>query len=331
MVPTKPIGRIMERRPLAIVLAPNSAFLDDELRRRFELVHFHALAEPQQRKWLQANVARVAAVVTNGKIGCTSALIDELPNLGIIAVHGVGVDAVDLDAAHRRGIVVTNTPHVLTDDVADLAVGLVISLLRRIPAADLFVRSGDWERSEFPLARTVTGRRFGIVGLGRIGTAIAERLEAFGSVAYTGTGPKAVPWAFHATPASLADASDVLIVACAANESTRSLIGREVLSALGSDGYLINIARGAVVDEAALVQMLSEGRIAGAALDVFVAEPDVPAPLRDSDRTVLTPHIGSATIETRRRMAEMVLLDLDAFFSGSQPQNVVVSGDAFRR
>ena len=320
------MGRMMERRPLAILLAPNSAFLDDDLRKRFELFHFHALAEPQRRKWLEANGARVAAVVTNGKVGCSSALIDELPNLGIIAVHGVGVDAVDLHAAHRRGIVVTNTPHVLTDDVADLAVGLVISLLRGIPAADAFVRSGDWQHSEFPLARTVTGRRFGIVGLGRIGGAIAERLKVFGTVAYTATRAKPVPWAFHATPASLADASDVLIVACSANESTRSLIGRQVLSALGSDGYLINIARGAVVDEAALAELLSEGGIAGAALDVFVAEPDVPAPLRDSDRTVLTPHIGSATIETRKRMAEMVLLDLDAFFSGAEPQNVVDSG-----
>lgn len=261
--------------------------------------------------------------MTNGKVGCDRALIGALPNLRIIAIYGVGFDKVDLAAARQRGIVVANTPGVLTDDVADLAVGLVICLLRGIASADRYLREGQWAQSEYVLKTKVTGKRFGILGLGRIGTAIAERLTVFGPVSYAGTRMKQVPWTFHDDPVSLARWCDVLIVACAANERTRSLIGEEVLSALGPDGYLVNIARGSIVDEHALVESLESGRLGGAALDVFEDEPNVRRELATSDRVVLTPHIGSATAETRRAMADAVLANLDAFFAGRPVPNEV--------
>ena len=287
------------------------------------MVPFEDVAADLREQWLDRNAERVAAVVTNGHIGCPGSLIGALPNLAIIAIHGVGFDKVDLAAARSSGVVVTNTPGVLTDDVADLAVGLVISLLRGIPAADRFVRAGRWAQSEFRLATSVTGKRFGIVGLGRIGQTIAVRLAAFGPVAYTGPREKPVQWRFHADAFSLAQWSDVLVIASAASERTRGLVGREVIEALGPDGYLINVARGSIVDEHALSAALAGGTIAGAALDVFASEPQPDPALIASDRTVLTPHIGSATIETRRRMADMVIANLDAFLAGGQPPNQV--------
>ena len=217
----------------------------------------------------------------------------------------------------------TTTPGTLTDDVADLAVGLIISLLRQIPAADAHVRSGAWPSGEQPLARKVTGRRFGILGLGHIGGAIAARLSAFGPVSYTSRHPKPVPYEYHADVGVLAVASDVLVVACSANESTRHLVDAGVLDALGPDGWLVNVSRGSVVDEAALIQALDAGKIAGGALDVFENEPQVPEALRNSPRAVLTPHIASATVETRRAMAELVLANLDAVLQGREPPTPV--------
>jgi len=231
---------------------------------------------------------------------------------------------VDLEHARRRGVRVTTTPGALTEDVADLAVGLVIALLRAIPAADAHVRSGAWHKGSAPLGRKVSGRRFGIVGLGRIGAAIAERLAVFGPVAYTSRQRHSVHYDFYPDAITLARASDVLVVACAANATTYRLIGGAVIDALGREGYLINIARGSVVDENAVARALDAGRLAGAALDVFENEPQVPQTLLASGRTVLTPHIASATIETRMRMADMVLASLDAFLSGASPPSAVV-------
>ena len=227
------------------------------------------------------------------------------------------------EEARARGFRVTNTPDVLTDDVADLAIGLVIAILRRIPEADRHVRAGRWPEAEVPLGRRVSAQRFGILGLGRIGKAIARRLEGFGvSIAYTDLAAQDVPYAFHPTPAALADAVDVLIVAAAAG--TRPLIDRAVLDALGPTGTLVNVARGSLVDEAALVAALQEGRLGGAALDVFAAEPHVPEPLRAMPNVVLTPHVASATTDTRRAMAELVLANLDAHFSGQPLPTAVV-------
>jgi len=288
------------------------------------VVRWFELGEEQRAAWLEARAFEVVAIVAGGHIGGPTQLMEALPNLKIVAINGVGFDKVDLALARRRGVRVTTTPGTLTDDVADLAVGLIISLLRQIPAADAHVRAGAWPKGEQPLARKVTGRRFGILGLGHIGSAIAARLSAFGPVAYTSRHPKPVPYEFHADPGILAVASDVLVVACSANETTRHMVDAEVLDALGPDGWLVNVSRGSVVDEAALIQALETGRIAGAALDVFETEPQVPEALRNSAKAVLTPHIASATVETRKAMADLVLANLDAVLRGEDPPTPVV-------
>lgn len=311
-------------QPVALQLCPFSDFLENELFNRFEIIRWFALSPAQQQAWLSEQAGSVRAVVTGGHIGCSNELIDQLPALGIIAINGVGFDKVDLSHARERGVGVTTTPDVLTEDVADLAVGLIISLLRRLPAADAHVRAGRWPGGDMPLARKVSGRRFGIVGLGRIGQAIASRVAPFGSVAYTDLAEKQTPYQFLGDIHALAKAVDVLIVASSANAATRHLIGTPVLDALGSNGYLINVARGSLVDEQALIDALAEGRIAGAALDVFEAEPNVPEALRANDNVVVSPHIASATQETRRRMAELVLENLDAFVVGKPLPSALV-------
>lgn len=298
-------------------LCPLSDALETALAARGNVKQWFALSDSARAAWLAAHANEVSAVVTGGHIGCDNALIAALPGLKLIAINGVGYDKVDLATASARGVAVTNTPDVLTDDVADLAVGLVIALLRQLPRADRFVRDGRWRDGGFPLARKVSGRRFGIVGLGRIGAAIAARLAAFGPIAYTGTQEKPVPYDFAPDPVALATHSDVLIVACAATPETRGMIDAGVLDALGADGYLVNVSRGSVVDEAALIAALDTGRIAGAALDVFADEPRVPTALIAGAPTVLTPHIASATVETRRAMADLVLANLDAFLAGA--------------
>lgn len=311
--------------PMTVLqLFPQSAYLEAGLAERLQLVRWFELDPAQQAAWLDQNAASVRAVVTSGHLGCSNALIARLPSLAIIAINGVGFDKVDLAFARERGVHVSTTPGALTDDVADLAVGLVIALLRRVPAADAYVRDGAWLQGEMPLARKVSGRRFGILGLGRIGLAIAERLSAFGPVAYTGPAAKDVPYAFHASVLDLAKAVEMLVIACPANASTRRLVDKDVLTALGPDGWLVNIARGSIVDEAALIAALEQGALAGAALDVFEDEPNVPAALRASAKVVLTPHIASATVETRTRMADIVLESLDAALAGRKPPAALV-------
>lgn len=313
-------------RPRAVQLCALSDSLEHELATRYGAFALHRLAPDARRDWLAANAAGIEIAVTSGKDGCDNATLEALTDLRLLAIYGVGHDQIDLAATHRRGIAVTNTPGALTDDVADLAVGLVISLLRRLPAADHHVRSGAWEKTDMPLARRVSGKRFGIIGLGRIGEAIALRLAAFGPVAYTSRERKLVPWDHLPDEASLAAVSDVLIVACAANAATRGMVDRTVLDALGPEGYLINIARGSVVDETALVAALESRRLAGAALDVFAEEPHVPAALRMAENTVLAPHIGSATHETRAAMARAVLANIDAFLAGAELPGLVTPG-----
>ena len=297
-------------------LCPFSEYLHGELAHRFEVVRWDLLGPGERENWLAGRAAEVRAVVTGGHVGCDNGLIDCLPSLGMIAINGVGFDKVDLDHARARGIAVTTTPDVLTEDVADLGVGLIIGLLRRLPASDAYVRAGSWPDGDMPLARKVSGCRFGIVGLGRIGSAVASRLAPFGPVAYTDLSERPGQYEFHPDVLSLAKAVDVLVLASSANASTRHLISAPALAALGPGGYLVNIARGSLVDEAALVEALEKGTIAGAALDVFEAEPNVPDAIRASDKVVLSPHIASATHETRTRMADMVLENLDAFAQG---------------
>ncbi len=304
---------------IALQLCPLSDYLEVELAVRCQLLRWFDMDEDAQRAWLETNADKLVLVVTGGHLGCSNDLIAALPSLKLIAINGVGYDKVDVAFANGRGVDVSTTPDVLTDDVADLAVGLTIGLLRRLPAADRFVRDGRWMEETFPLGRKVSGRRFGIVGLGRIGRAIADRLSGFGAVAYHGRSAKDAPYRFEPDLATLARDSDILVLACAATEDTHNLIDSDILAALGADGYLVNVARGSVVDEAALVAALDSGGIAGAALDVFVEEPSAPAGLIASDRTHLAPHIASATVETRIAMADLVLANVDALLAGRRP------------
>ncbi|MBK3733837.1 2-hydroxyacid dehydrogenase [Azospirillum brasilense] len=287
----------------------------------------HRLAGAPYRDRLVAEVGpRVRAVVTGGGTGVSNAIMDACTNLGIVAINGVGTDAVDLKHAAGRGVRVTNTPDVLTDDVADLAIGLMIAGSRRMMVGDRFVRAGRWPNGGLPLARKVTGKRLGILGLGRIGMAIAQRAAGFGmDIAYTNRKPRAdVPYRFVASPVDLARESDILIVAASAGPDARNMVNRAVIEALGPDGLLVNVARGAVVDEPELVAALTDGRLGGAALDVFANEPHAPEALFGLDNVVLQPHQASATVETRMAMGNLVLANLSAFFAGQPLPTAVV-------
>ena len=310
--------------PVLLQMCPFSNYLESGLAARGEILRWYELDEPARTAWLAAQASRVQVVVTAGHVGCATELLSALPSLRIVAINGVGVDRVDLAWARAHGVRVSTTPGTLSEDVADLAVGLTIALLRRIPTADAYVRQGDWERhGEFPLARKVTGRRFGIVGLGNIGAAIAARLAAFGPIAYAGPRRKPVPYRYEPDVLTLARESDVLLIACPANAATAGLIDAAVLDALGPKGWLINVSRGAIVHEEALALALASGRIAGAGLDVFADEPRVPLALRESPSVVLTPHMASGTHETREAMADLVLANIDAVLGGREPPTAV--------
>ncbi len=261
---------------------------------------------------------RIRAISGGGESKVPASLISALPALEMISVFGVGYDGYDIPAARARGVPVTNTPDVLTDEVADMGIALMLSIARRIPQADKYVRAGLWPSGPVPLARKVSGARLGIVGLGRIGQAIARRAEGFGmTVAYTTRTPRTdVTYRYYPTAQALAGEVDFLMVITPGGAATKGLISAEVLKALGPQGYLINVARGSVVDQAALIQALEQGVIAGAALDVFEAEPNVPEALRALDNVVLTPHIASATWQTRRAMADLAFGNLQAHFAG---------------
>jgi len=256
--------------------------------------------------------------VSSGPPGVDANTIAALPNLEVIVNNGAGVDSIDLEAAKRRGIGVSNTPDVLSDTVADTALGLILMALRRFGAADRYVRAGRWLRDgPFPYARDVSGLRVGILGLGRIGSAIAARLLGFDcAIAYHNRHRiDGSPYRYAESPLELAESVDVLIIATTGDHTTRNLVDRIVLEALGPEGYLINIARGSVVDQEALVELLAGGGLAGAGLDVFVDEPNVPTELFDLDNVVLLPHIGSATERTRRAMALLAIRNLDSYLS----------------
>lgn len=302
---------------------PFSDYLEQELAKRGTVIKWFAMDASSQQAWLAQHAHEVKAVATAGHIGCSTALIQALPALQVIAINGVGFDKVELPIAWSRGVHVTTTPDMLTDDVADLGVGLIIALLRRLPAADHYVRSGSWLQAEMPLAVKVSGKRFGIFGLGKIGTALAQRLAAFGPVHYSSRTQKQVSWHYHSSVLELAAAVDVLVIASAANADTKGIVNAEVLAALGSSGYLVNVARGAIVDETALINALNAGTLAGAALDVFVDEPRVPKALCDNTKVVLSPHIASATAETRKGMADLVLANLDAALAGATPPSAL--------
>jgi hydroxypyruvate reductase len=256
-------------------------------------------------------------VVTSAPVGAGASLIDLLPALKIISSRGVGYDTIDLAAAKRRGVVVSNTPGVLTDCVADLAFGALMDVARGLSAADRFVRRGDWRREKFPLMTRVTGKRLGILGLGRIGRTVAKRASGFDmEVRYHDIRPfPDVTYGFAASLPELARWADFLVITSAGGPETRHLVSAEVIAALGPKGFLVNAARGTVVDEQALVDALVNKRIAGAGLDVFENEPNVPDALLKLDNVVLLPHIASGTHETRKAMEDLVLANLRSFFS----------------
>jgi hydroxypyruvate reductase len=268
---------------------------------------------------LAAAAPRIRAIAASGESKVSAALINQLPALEIISVMGVGYDGIDVAAAKARGVVVTHTPDVLNDDVADLAIGLMLSAARQLPAADRHVRSGQWAASgPMPLARKMSGARLGIVGIGRIGQAIAQRAAAFNmAIAYTARSARAgLPYRYVGDVTTLAAESDFLVVITPGGAATKHLINAQVLAALGPKGILVNVARGSVVDEAALIAALEAGTLGGAGLDVFEAEPNVPERLRALPQVVLAPHIGSATGQTRQAMADLAFANLAAKFSG---------------
>lgn len=259
----------------------------------------------------------VRGLITRSNYTVPQALLETLPSLKVIATCGVGVDGIPLRYAHARGITVTNTPGVLDDAVCELGVGLLLALLREIPASDRFVREGHWANGAYPLTTSLAGKTVGIVGLGRIGQGVAGRLQAFGVVlAYTGNPRTDVSYRYYPSVPALAAACDILIVSCKGGAETHHLINAEVLQALGSAGYLVNIARGTVVDEAALITALSTGGIRAAALDVFQDEPLQNPALVALSNVVLSPHAGSATRETRSTMLRLTLDNLHAVLSG---------------
>jgi lactate dehydrogenase-like 2-hydroxyacid dehydrogenase len=268
-----------------------------------------------------AERAKDVVAVATGGTAIDGDFLDQLPNLQIIASFGVGYDNIDASAAAERGVVVTNTPGVLDDEVADTAMGLLLMTARELSRAERYLRDGHWQERPYPLTKaTLSGRKMGILGLGRIGEAIAHRAAAFGiSVAYHNRHRKDVPYDYYPTLVELAAASDILMVVIPGGAETEHLVNAEVLSALGPDGILINVARGTVVDEAALVDALKAGTILSAGLDVFEHEPEVHPGLLDLDNAVLLPHVGSGSIPTRDAMGRLVVENLVSWFERGVP------------
>ncbi|GAU13865.1 hypothetical protein TSUD_261920 [Trifolium subterraneum] len=291
-------------------------YLEQELNKRYNL--FRIWDFPQKSQLLTQHASSIRAVVGNANAGADAELIDALPKLEIVSSFSVGVDKIDLNKCKEKGIRVTNTPDVLTDDVADLAIGLILTLLRRICESDRYVRNGNWKSGDYKLTTKFSGKTVGIIGLGRIGTAIAKRAEGFNCpISYfSRTQKQESKYKYYPSVVELASNCDILVVACPLTEETHHIINREVINALGPKGYLINIGRGKHVDEPELVSALVEGRLGGAGLDVFENEPHVPEELFGLENVVLLPHVGSGTVETRTAMADLVLGNLEAHFLG---------------
>jgi lactate dehydrogenase-like 2-hydroxyacid dehydrogenase len=307
-----------------LMTAPMMPIVIDTLDKAFTL---HRLWEQADKEAFLRDIGpRIRGVATSTLYGRLEAsLLDRLPNAEIISSFGVGYDNVDAAEAAKRGIIVTNTPGVLDDEVADLTIGLLLATLRKIPQADRYLREGRWLQAPFPLSPTLRDRKVGIVGLGRIGKAIARRIQGFGvSIAYHGrTQQDDVAFPYYPTVVELAEASDVLIVITPGGASTRHLIDAEVLKALGPSGVLINVARGSVVDEQALIEALRSGTILSAGLDVYEDEPRVPQALIEMEHVVLLPHIASGSVHTRNAMGKLVADNLISWFDGKGPLSPV--------
>ncbi len=302
-------------KPDVLVVAKLWPYLMEKLQAEFTV---HDRTHESDPSVFAAIAPKIRAISGGGESKVNAGLIGKLPALEVVSVFGVGYDGYDVPALKARGLPLTNTPDVLTDDVADMGLALMLAVARRLPQNDAYLRAGKWLQAPAPLTRKMSGARLGIVGLGRIGMAIARRAEGFGmSIAYTTrTRREDVAYKYFPNPAALAAEVDFLMVITPGGTATKGLINTEVLAALGKKGYLINVARGSVVDEAALIQALEGGVIAGAALDVFENEPKVPQALIDRDNVVLSPHAASATWQTRKAMADLAFGNLKAHFSG---------------
>ncbi len=306
-----------------LLIEPMMPLIEERLDATYQVLRLY---KSEDKAAIDASLGTIRAVVTGGGTGLSNEWIERLQSLGLIAINGVGTDKVDLGFARDRNVHVSTTPGVLADDVADTGIALMLAVMRHVVTGDQFVREGKWSRREgFPLGVSPKGKRVGILGLGQIGKSFARRAEAFGmEVHYWNRSAVAgTSWIAHATPVELARESDVLAVCVAANAATAGIVNADVLAALGSRGYLVNVARGSVVDEDALLVALNEGTIAGAGLDVFVNEPTIRGDFLSAPNTVLMPHQGSATVETRVAMGELVLTNLAAYFSGESPPTKV--------
>lgn len=296
--------------------------VNEQLASRYTVHKLFEMADPDA--WLRAHGGSISAVITGGHTGISQAMLEQLPALKVVAVNGVGTDAVDLAYCRSRGLPVTATLGALTEDVADLAIGLLIAACRNLCAGDRFVRNGEWELkpqpSAIPLARRFSGMRVGIVGMGRVGRAVAVRAAAFGCpIRYTDLrAMDDITHPFVDDLVELARQSDALVL-CAAADKAEGIVNAAVLDALGPRGFLVNVARGRLVNESDLADALTAGRIAGAGLDVFVDEPRVPLALRQSEQVTLQAHRASATWETRTAMAEMVLASVTQALAGERP------------
>lgn len=299
-----------------LLTSPFPSFVEQELGKRFKL--FRLWETPSRAEFLKQNSESIQAILGSASAGADSELIDSLPNLEIVSTYSVGCDKIDLVKCKERGIRVTNTPDVVTDDVADTAIGLALATLRKISLADRFLRGGLWKDGDFQLSSKFSGKSVGIIGLGRIGSAIAKRAEAFGChVSYNSRTQKGeVHYRFYPSVIDLATNCQILFVACALTEETRHIVNRKVIDALGPKGTLINIGRGSNVDEPELVSALLEGRLGGAGLDVYENEPNVPEKLFQLPNVVLLSHVGSDTVETCKAMGDLVLANLEAHFLG---------------
>jgi lactate dehydrogenase-like 2-hydroxyacid dehydrogenase len=309
-------SRVLQLNPILIPA------INEQLASLYEVHKYFEITD--QAAWLREYGASIDAVITGGHTGISRAMLEQLPGLKVVAVNGVGTDAVDLAYCRERRLPVTATLGALTEDVADLAMGLLIAACRNVCAGDRFVRDGQWELypqpSAIPLARRFSGMRVGIVGMGRVGRAVAVRAAAFGCpISYTDLRPMDdLAYPFVPKLIDLARNADALVL-CAAADQAQGIVNAAVLDALGPRGFLVNVARGRLVNEADLTEALVAGRIAGAGLDVFVDEPRVPLALRESDRVTLQAHRASATWETRTAMGEMVLQSIAQALAGQRP------------
>ncbi len=311
-------------KPEIIFTGKGHAATQATLEAEFTVHKLHEAADKAQ--FLKERAGRIRGIASFGPFPVDGKVMDALPKLEIIANFGVGVDQINLQDAKSRGIIVTNTPDVLNECVADTAMALVLNTLRKFPQCEAYLRAGHWaSKGPYPLTTSLGGKTMGVLGLGRIGEAVANRAIAFGmKIRYHNRTKKPVPYPYDPDAVALARNSDVLMVVTPGGPETRNLVNAAVLDALGPQGYLVNIARGSVIDEPVLLRYLQEKKIAGAGLDVFADEPRVPEAFWTLDNAVLFPHVASATLETRKAMGDLQIENLRLHFSGKPVRTRVV-------